>query len=423
MNDCSVQRITDLCGRPASVLSNGDVRVVIEDFAGMTPEFSYRNEQGYLNTHLIPAFRGSSCSFDPTRHQDWGIKLAHELAGNFPCFPQFGNPSTHRGYEIPGCGHTAQADWTIVATGSEDGYAYVLSSMGGPETAHIHYLKYDILLNGHSVHYQVMKITNARDEDFVYGGAWHNTTGQPFIEKGCRISASADRWHTPVVSHDPEQNERLTLNREFSSLKQAPGHEGVSHDISIVPGMIGYTDFLTGRIPPVADLGWMSIVNPNLNSLYLTFFDGPASVREDEFTFYFNHLWLQYGGRNYKPWASYDGGVDRVFAVGVESAISAWGYGLDYSADHPELMGNPTQLTLKAGEEKTLYHGTLIGPVGSQALDDGIASLRREGGQLIATGESADGEDASNVTLTADADFKHIRQIVADINAGVLQGK
>ncbi|QQL46024.1 hypothetical protein [Sulfuriroseicoccus oceanibius] len=409
MSTCSVQRITDLCGRAASVLTNGDVRVVVEDFGGMTPEFSYRNQHGYVNTHLIPAFRGTTCGFDPARHQDWGIKLVHELAGNFPCFPQFGNPSTKRGYEIPGCGHTAQLDWKVEKSGTRDGYCFVYSTMGGPETEHIHYEKFDILLDGHSVHYQVMRMRNDRGEDFDFGGAWHNTTGQPFIEKGCRISASADRYHTPVVSHDPDQREMLALNREFSSLKDAPTADGGSTDISVVPGMIGFTDFLTGRIPQTADLGWMSVVNPNQQSLYLTFFDGPASVAEGEFTFYFNHLWLQYGGRNYKPWASYDGGVDRVFAVGVESAISAWGYGLDYSDEHPVLMGNPTKLTLKAGETKTLYHGTLIGPVGSSALDEGIDSLERTDDSLVAMGKAT-------TTFAADARFTRLRQIVAELD-------
>lgn len=412
MSECSVSRISDICGRAGTVLSNGDVRVVVEDFAGMTPEFSYRNDQGYVNTHLVPAFRGSSCTFDPEKHQDWGIKLAHELAGNFPCFPQFGNPSTGRGYEIPGCGHTAQADWKVEKSATGDDYVYLYSTMGGPETEHLYYEKYDILLQGQSVHYQVMKIRNGREDDFDFGGAWHNTTGQPFIEKGCKISASADRYHTPVVSHDPGQNEMLELNREFSSLKQAPRFDGETSDISTVPGMTGYTDFLTGRIPLDAQLGWMSVINPNLNSLYLTFFEGPASVPDDEFTFYFNHLWLQYGGRNYKPWSSYDGGVDRVFALGVESAISAWGYGLDYSDQHPLLMGNPTKLTLKAGEKKSLYHGTMIGPIGSDLLDQGVASLEKKDGQLQATGEGG-----GSVELTADAGFGRIREIVDAIDA------
>lgn len=412
MSECSVKRVVDICGRSASVLSNGDVRVVVEDFAGMTPEFSFRNGEGYVNTHLIPSFRGTTCGFDAEKHQaDWGVKLVHELAGNFPCFPQFGNPSTQRGYAIPGCGHTAQMDWAVEKYGSNDSYSFIYSTLGGAETEYIFYEKYDILLTGHSVHYQVMKMRNGRDEDFVYGGAWHNTTGQPFIEKGCRISASADRYHTPVVSHDPEQREMLALNCEFASLKQAPTKDGGSADISVVPGMIGFTDFLTGRIPQDADLGWMSVVNPNQESVYLTFFEGPASVPDGEFTFYFNHLWLQYGGRNYTPWASYDGGVDRVFAVGVESAISAWGYGLDYSADHPILMGNPTQLTLKVGETKSIYHGTLIGNLHTDVLNTGIERLQKLDGEL-----EAFNEEAQSVRFLADAKFTKIREIVTKID-------
>lgn len=405
-----IKRIQDVCGRDSTFFSNDLVRLVVEDHAGMTPELSYRHDQTYVNTHFVPHFRGSSCQFDPEKHQAWGIRLAHELAGNWPCFPTFGNPSYNRDYDVPPCGHTANNDWVVTETGADETACWQRAVMGPDNAAGIEYTKYDILLRDQPVHYQVIKLKNHREEVFNFGGAWHNTTGQPFVEKGCRIAASADLYHTPPVSHDPEQRERLELDRTFESLKSAPARDGSTIDLSVVPGLNGYTDFLTGRIPQSADLGWMSVLNPTLNSIYLTFFHGPASVPADEFTFYFNHLWLQYGGRNYLPWSKYDGGVDQTLAVGVESAISAWGYGLDYCDEHPELMGNPTMLPLQPGEEKTLYQGTLVTELADQNLQSGIQSVRREKGVLILTAE-----DGKETTLSADAQFEQIKAIIAKI--------
>ncbi|MGL4854805.1 MAG: hypothetical protein ACRC37_06090 [Lentisphaeria bacterium] len=410
------EKITDLVGRRGTVLSNDKVRVLVENWGGMTPEFSYKNDCGYVNTHLIPPFRGSSCQFDEEKHGEiWGIKLPHELAGNFPCFPTFGNESKNRGYVVPPCGHTANLEWEVLASGACEEYAFQVAVMGGEETNNIFYTKYDILLPEHNVHYQVMKIRNERPETFMFGGAWHNTTGQPFLEKGCILSASADLYHTSPVSHDPQQKEQLELNREFQSLKAAPGKNGKLVDISVVPGMIGYTDFLTGRIPQSAKLGWMAVVNPNQDSIYCTFFKGPAIVPNDEFTFYFNHIWLQYGGRNYMPWASYEGGVDRCFALGVESAISAWGYGLDYCDEHPTVMGNPTILPLLAGEEKTLYHGTLIGRIHSEALNNGVSKVEK-----VENGLCFVGENGNDVEFLVDSGFEKIKLIVKEIEEDYL---
>lgn len=406
-----VKRINDIVGRQGTLLTNGLIRVVVEDFGGMTPELSYRNEKTYVNTHFVPHFRGSSSPYDEHKHKEWGAKLAHELAGTWPCFPNFGNPSFERSYDVPVCGHTAQGVWDILSYGANEDFCYQVGTMGGKHTENIYYKKYDILLKEESVYYQVIKIKNNRDEVFNFGGALHNTTGGTFIEKGCKIAASADLYHTPPVSHDPNQIERLKINVSFDNLKNAPLNGVGTVDLTTVPGLVGYTDFLTGRIPQDADLGWMGIVNPNLNSLYLTFFKGPKSIAPNEFTFLFNHLWLQYGGRNYLPWSKFEGGFDQTLAVGVESGISAWGYGLDYCDKNPVLMGNPTIIPLLPNEEKTLYHGTFVGKLENDGLKIGIKSIKRQRNRL-----AIQSEDNKTITLLADSFFEKIQKIVDEID-------
>ena len=81
----STRRITDIAGRPGTILDNGLVRTHLDDFGGMTPELSLPMSAGRLNTHFIPRFRGATCAYDKAKHgKVWGGKLAHELAGNFP---------------------------------------------------------------------------------------------------------------------------------------------------------------------------------------------------------------------------------------------------------------------------------------------------------------------------------------------------
>ena len=406
-----VKRINDIVGRQGTLLTNGLIRVVVEDFGGMTPELSYKNEKTYVNMHFVPHFRGSSSHYDENKHKAWGAKLAHELAGTWPCFPNFGNSSFERGYEVPVCGHTAQGVWDILEYGANEEFCYQVAALGGKHTENIYYKKYDILLKEESVYYQVIKIKNNRDEIFNFGGALHNTTGSSFIEKGCKIAASADLYHTPPVSHDPNQIERLKLNVSFSKLNNAPLNGGGSVDLTTVPGLVGYTDFITGRIPQDADLGWMGIINPNLGSIYLTFFKGPKTIAPNEFTFLFNHLWLQYGGRNYLPWAKFEGGFDQTLAVGIESGISAWGYGLDYCDKNPVLMGNPTIIPLLPNEEKTLFHGTLVRKLEGNELNLGIKNVNRKMNVLEILSE-----DNKIVTIPADSFFEKIQKIVDEID-------
>ncbi len=403
----SLERVKDLAGRAGYLLSNENIRLVVEEAGGMVPELSFPYYQGWVNTHFNPPFRGTSELFDAEKHAKWGIRLPFDLAGNFPCFPTFGNPSTCQGVEVPPCGHTAALDWHVTSTHDFDEYCCIVSEMGGEETGNIFYKKYDIILANQPIHYQVMEIENCRSETFMFGGAWHNTTGQPFVESGCILSASADLYHTPPVSHDPDQVERLMLNQTFESLEAAPAADGSTIDISVVPGMIGTSDFFTGRIPVDAELGWMSVYNPHYNGVYLTFFKGPNQVEGDEFTFYFNHVWQQYGGRNYTPWANFDGGKDRALAVGVESAISAWGYGLDYAIENPELMGRPTIIPINSGQTRTIYHATLA-TVLSEKLTGGVAAVDKSEKGLVLTSKVGSIE----VELDADTSFTAIEKVL-----------
>jgi hypothetical protein len=169
-------------------------------------------------------------------------------------------------------------------------------------------------------------------------------------------------------------------------LSKAPLTFGGQADLGTVPSPNGYTDFVSGAIPKSARLGWSSVVNPALNLAYIVFCPGPAAVSgnsDDEITRYFNDLWMQYGGRPYTPWAPWDGGPDQTYCLGMENAVGAWVFGLDYARKVKQVLGSPATVTIPAGTEKTLYYGCLFAPYERRILDSGIVGIDTEESRLV----------------------------------------
>lgn len=376
--------------RDAVVLENGAVRVVVDLLGGMIPEFSLLRDGSSINAHWIPWFRSmfpaapdGKAPFDVGF---WGVPLLANLAGNFPCLPAFGGGAPVDGAEIPPHGWTANSLWKLEGLGtSADGLKAwgrfgLRIRAGGFD---LDFDKTDLLVAGESVHYSVLGIRNLGSEEVPVNAAWHNTVGAPFLEAGCRISASADSWISAPAGGEFEATSRLALGAEFSSLAEAPLKAGGSVDLTRVPGMIGFTDFATGAVPADARLGWSACVNEAASIAYVTWFPGPASVREGEIGLNFNDLWMQYGGRRFPPWALYDGGADQSFCLGMENSTAAWANGLAESRARKQLLGRPTTVTIKAGERMILPYATGLfdlrsarpeGPIlGIEADEEGLA--------------------------------------------------
>jgi len=168
---------------------------------------------------------------------------------------------------------------------------------------------------------------------------------------------------TPPHGTEFDDTGRLAFDAHFDDIGRAPTRNGEFVDLSIVPGTIGYTDFVTGAIPQNIHLGWSCAVNPILRVAYIAFFPGLQNLLPNEIGLNFNDLWMQYGGRNFTPWALNEGGADRSFCLGTENAVGAFANGLAYSREHPLLMGYPTLVTIPAKSERTLV--LLLGSAGS----------------------------------------------------------
>ena len=114
----------------------------------------------------------------------------------------------------------------------------------------------------------------------------------------------------------------------------------------------------------------------------MNFFTGPAAAGADDIILYFNDLWMQYGGRNFTPWALYDGGTDQNFCLGIENSTAGFPTGLSTARRTKELLGSPTTVTIPAKGSKTLRYGSLFAPYENNILDEGITAVEAEADAL-----------------------------------------
>jgi hypothetical protein len=340
----------------------------------------------------MPWFRSNSGSpYNDAKHGSfWKSNLYYHIAGSFPCIPNFGPGHIIDGVPMPPNGWTANQAWRYVTNDLDEasGAIWFLSVMESPNKAvPLSFSKLDVLLPFQSIHYTSIRVRNRGLSDIEVCAAWHNVLGAPFLGQGCRITAAAQQWITPPPGSEFDTTTRLALGAEFSSLSHAPLLRGGNVDLSMVSAPTGFTDFATGAVPRGSPLTWMAAVNPALKMAYLTFSPGPGTSAEDDVILYFNNLWMQYGGRPFTPWAPYEGGPDLTYCLGLENSVSAYKYGLEFSREAKQVLGNPTTVTIPAGGQKTLRSGTLFSSYENTILDEGIASIRIEEAHLVCTGK------------------------------------
>jgi hypothetical protein len=404
----SVSRITELGGRAATVLENSSLRAMIDDIGGMIPELSGNRNGSWINAHWMPWFRGNSgMAYSDAEHGSfWKAGLLYNIAGSFPCIPNFGPDHIIDNISMPPHGWTANQEWRHTNSGcdGESGALWALSVMESPEkTMPLSFSKIDALLPDQAILYSSLRVRNTGAVDLEICAGWHNTAGMPLLYPGCRISGAAKNWMTPPPGSEFDTTTRLALGAEFSSLSAAPVLKGGKTDLSVVPPFNGYTDFAAGAIPKTARTGWLSMVNPSLKMIYLSFFTGPAAAAENDLILYFNNLWMQYGGRPFTPWAPCEGGPDMTLCLGLENSVSAFANGLEYSRNQKTLMGNPTTVIIPAAGEKILRYGTLAAPYAA-GLDEGVSGVEAEEKRLVVKGKE-------NVFFTADPAFSVLKSL------------
>jgi len=378
-----VKRLQLWEGRHATMLSNETFRTVMEDHGGMVLELSNIGESGgRINAHPLYAFRGREPSIQSDENYEFwhNSNLLYFLGGNFFCFPNFGPNHTVSGVYHEAHGWTANSLWTVVKYGTDAELRanWLFSTLSSPEPNYpFHVKKIDMVLPGHPVLYSSIAVTNAGLEPLAANAAWHNTVGSPFLETECIVNLSAKQFSTAPQDSEFERTGRLACGVEFDDLEKAPLKKEGTCNISQVPGVIGYTDFITGRIPDDARLGWSSVINPRLKMVYFSFFPGPAAVEQNEVPLLFNNLWMQYGGRPFTPWALYEGGTDQTFALGVENSIGHYANGLERALREQEVLGAPTTVTIPPGETRIQRYGTAFTSFENAKMAAGVQSVEQ----------------------------------------------
>ncbi|HUX39945.1 MAG TPA: hypothetical protein VMV83_02165 [Rectinemataceae bacterium] len=403
-------------GRKAVRLENASVRAVIEAKGGMIPEFSLKLPEVALNAHWLPAWRPRQA--EPWSKEGLGAfykgELLYHIAGDFPCSPNFGPDCLVDGVAHPAHGWTAQGEWRIEGCGVEEAIAWARFTIDSPDPAlPLSYEKLDMMIEGQPAIYSMLTIRNSGAGPVSINVARHTTLGAPFLAKGCRISLPADRFLAAPSGTEFDDTGRLAGGAEFASLQKAPLRSGGTVDISHVPGLIGFTDLVTGAIPAGLALGWSCVVNPALNLAYVCFFPGAAGLPHGEIALSFNDLWMQYGGRRFTPWAETEGGVDRIFCLGTENATGAFANGLGFARANPSLLGKPTLVEIPSGGERRLCYGnallSLEGGRGDALVAEGVAAAEiGDGGELVLKGRRA------SERYPLSADFAALRRFAAE---------
>jgi len=411
MNKLLAASIVDDGGREAVLLENGLVRVVVDSQGGMMPEFSIRRGAAWLNVHYIPHFRGNGGpSWNKAKHEPfWKAGLLYHLAGDFLCAPNFGGDCTVDGLALPPHGQAASGAWKLEGQGKDgkSGAAWAKFSMRLPgKEMPLSFMRYDAVFDGQAAFYSLFHVVNRGTKDVSINLGRHATIGAPFLQAGCLVSVSAQRFMVPPAGGEFDTTGRLAQGVEFSDLAAAPLRAGGTVDLGVVPGPIGYTDLVAGAIPAKADLGWSCVVNPALDLAFVNYFPGPAALGPDEIAPTFDILWMQYGGRPFTPWAARDGGTDNSYCLGTEHAASAFANGLAYARERPELLGVPTMVTIPAGSSRVFRYGSLIAELGGR-LRGPVKKVSRGDGSLSLQG------GRGTVEVSADSSFDRLSAVVA----------
>ncbi|MDA3956619.1 hypothetical protein [Oceanispirochaeta sp.] len=406
----NIKETTDIGARESVLLENDSFRVLVNNDKGMVPELSSRKDKAWINAHWQPWFRNTSSSkWSAHEHEAfWKVPLLYDIAGNFPCCPNFGPGHTWKGSEMPPHGFTSFMNWECLDMMKKENSVSVHWELTPPDQP-LRYQKIDMIRKDENVHYASLTVTNRSDGKEEMNIGWHNTVGAPFLESGCLICNNSEEFAVPPLGTEFDTTGQLEPGSRSRSLSEMPLRTGGTADFSRVPGVTGFTDFVAAKVPDDCRIGWTAIINPRQKLVYLSWFTGPGSVTKAEIPLYFYNYWMNYGGRPFQPWAAQDGGSDRSFCLGSENSVSFYANGLEESVDHPSLMGHPTHLVLNPGESRVLNYGTAFFSYEEDILDEGIYDLELSDNSLILHGS----QEGSIVKVKAQGTFDELKKLNA----------
>ena len=164
------------------------------------------------------------------------------------------------------------------------------------------------------------------------------------------------------------------------------------------------------RISPKADLGYSSIINPRMQMIYFSFFQGPQQRDEDAIPLNFNSFTLDFGGRSETPWALYDGGMSQQFSINCMNGTNNLYHGLRNTSP---LLDADTVFTIEPGQTRHLYYGTAFAPYENARIGGNFYSAEQQEQGIVLK------RTKSTATIVADSTF----QALKGLSQRVLRGE
>lgn len=348
--------------RNATLMSNDQIRVVLEDQGEVVLELSAKSIQGGLvNALSLPYFRGTGIGVESDPNADFwkGKQRTYQAGGIYFTFPDKNEDHI-----------TTQNSYWVVrryGTESQKGGVWRLSETKSREEGNrYHIKKVELILPGQPVLYTSCTITNTGTEPLEANLDFHSMYSSPFLESGCLLNSC----NANFVAFTPNFREvainRLQAGQNFNDLKHAPSLKGGYIDLSYISGATGSYDYIMGSINQDVSTAWTSIINPRQQLLAFNFFPGPRhNLGHDVIGFSNIDFSFNLAGRMDMPWALYEGGTPQVFSLTTGEGVM----------DHKEQLKGANKIILQPNEAKTIYMGHAFTSFDNPRIGLGFSSV------------------------------------------------
>lgn len=327
-----IKRLSLWEGRNATIMSNDNFSVIIEDKGEVVLEIASLNKNGARTSPLsIPYFRGRGRDVFSDENSSWW-RLREGFYGSGGAYFSF--PTNEEGKIT-----STNSIWNVKRYGGENehGGVWKYSTMESREIENSFSIsKVDLILPLSNILYSAIEVKNNGNDDLLCNPTFNSMLSYPLvIPKSVIMCNGEDYYSCPMGIRENGKN-RIIPRVGFSDLKKAPCEDG-SVDVSVVPNPTGTYDYIIGKKKD-DDFPFISVVNPNDE---MTFFIlGSRDNDEDEFSFPFLTLCENWFGRLDSPWALYDGATPQVESLSV-------GFSFGESSKR--------NFILKKGESKVTY--------------------------------------------------------------------
>lgn len=306
-----IRRLALWEGRYATYMSNDTFSAIIEDQGEVAVELSSKlNGKVRISALALPYFRGTGTGVYSDENRAWwdSRQGLYQAGGAYFSFPENNEDIVT----------STNTYWMLRRYGTEDDYngVWKYSEMKSREIGNKYHIgRVDLILPKHNILYTAIKITNTGEEPLLANPSWSSMLSSPIVEGGTMINTNARFFSAYPLKRRESSENRFMQGKIFDDLKKAPLASGGVADASVVPNIpTGTYDFLIGKNPD-DDVKWITVINPRMQMVYITY--TPKAMSDDEYEFPNVAIGENWYGRMDAPWALFDGSTPIVQSLTV----------------------------------------------------------------------------------------------------------